>query len=496
MGKQDRKEVDRIDLAKGLPMFSSAKPEALEKEKERLRAVEKKGVLARWKVFFSLSGPGWMQSAMTLGAGSSAASLFAGAFLGYKLLWIQPIAMFFGVIMLSAIAHQTLSTGCRPFDAMKTYIHPAFAWTWAIAAIVTTVVWHIPQYALAAGMTEDIIKVLTGWNPTDAQEKYTLLILGVVILLVSVTITWSYGSQKGGVRIYEKVLKGLVWLVIAAFALVVIDGFMKGKIQFGEVLKGFIPSIPHSDDPVVQKKITTVMMGAFSGAIGVNMTFLFPYTLLARKWGREHRELGKFDLFTGMLIPYSIATCLIIIATGSTLYNTPEMDQIISGGKQLSPILAASMLEQAGINHYIARIVFGFGIVGMVMSTISMQMLVAGFAICEIFKIEPGGWVYRLGCLIPAPAFLGVLFWQKTSYWIAVPTAALCGILLPIAYVGFFLLNNSSRYLGEDKPRGVKAVIWNTGMLVAIVSTTAAAIYYIYVKVLPYISNLGEALKG
>ena len=223
---------------------------------------------------------------------------------------------------------------------------------------------------------------------------------------------------------------------------------------------------------------------------------IFAYTLLARRWGREHRELGKFDLFTGMLIPYSIATCLIVIATGSTLYNTPEMEQIISGSKQLSPMLAASMLEQAGINHYIARIVFGLGILGMVMSTISMQMLVAGFAICELLKIEPGGWTYRLGCLIPTPAFLGVLFWQKTSYWIAVPTAALCGILLPIAYVGFFLLNNSSRYLKEDKPKGARALVWNSGMIVAIGLSSIAAIYYIVNVVIPYCSRLTSVLKG
>ena len=83
MEDHGHQELEGVDLAKGLPMFSSAKPEALAKEKERLRAVEHKGVFARWKVFFSMSGPGWMQSAMTLGAGSSAASLFAGAFLGY-----------------------------------------------------------------------------------------------------------------------------------------------------------------------------------------------------------------------------------------------------------------------------------------------------------------------------------------------------------------------------------------------------------------------------
>ena len=113
-----------------------------------------------------------------------------------------------------------------------------------------------------------------------------------------------------------------------------------------------------------------------------------------------------------------------------------------------------------------------------------------------MFKIEPGGWGYRLGCLIPTPAFLGVLFWQKMGYWIAIPTAALCGILLPIAYVGFFLLNNSKRYLKEDRPTGVKAFVWNTGMLIAIGLSSVAAIYYIVTVVVPYCSKLSGVLKG
>ena len=197
-----------------------------------------------------------------------------------------------------------------------------------------------------------------------------------------------------------------------------------------------------------------------------------------------------------MLIPYSIATGLIIVATGSTLYNTPEIDLMIAEGRPLTPILAASMLEQAGINHYVARIVFGMGILGMVMTTISMQMLVAGFAVCEMFKVEPGGRLYRLACLIPTPAFLGVLFWQHMSYWIAIPTAAISGILLPIAYIGFFLLNNNKRYLGEDTPRGSKAVLWNIGMLMAIVLTLTGGIYYIITVVIPYCQRLAESLRG
>jgi len=475
--------LEGTDLAKGLPMFAGTDPQALEKEKALLRNVQSKGWLTRWRTYLGLTGPGWLQSAMTLGAGSSAASLFAGAIFGYQLLWVQPLAMLLGVIMLSAMVHQTLSTGCRPFDAMRHHIHPGLAWAWAIAALASTVIWHIPQYALAAGMTEDMIKAVTGVQYGHTTQQFVLLALGAVFLAVSIVVTWSYGSGHRGVRIYEKVLKGFVWLIIVAFALLVIDRTRAGAIDWPRVLRGFIPRWPTIEHAGQEKYSASVIMGAFAGAVGINMTFLFPYTLLARGWGREHRGLGKFDLATGMLIPYSLATGLIIIATGATLYGTDAMHTILENGR-LSPTAAASMFQEAGVPLLISRIVFGLGILGMVLSSITMQMLVAGFAVCEMFGIEPGGRLYKWACLIPAPAFLGVLFWQKLSFWIAIPTSAICGVMLPIAYVAFFLLNNSRRYLGNDRPRGAKGWAWNAAMLVAIATSITVAVRYSAPKLL------------
>ena len=52
--------------------------------------------------------------------------------------------------------------------------------------------------------------------------------------------------------------------------------------------------------------------------------------------------------------------------------------------------------------------------------------------------------------------------------------------MLPIAYVGFFILNNSSNYLGANKPSGAKAVVWNIAMLIAIMISVASICYYLY----------------
>jgi len=479
--------AEQQNVVRGMPMFAPADPETLARERAELRELEGKPLGKRIGWYFSKSGPGWMQSAMTLGGGSAMASLFAGAFLQYQLLWVQPLAMILGIIMLSALSHQTLSTNARPFYAMKQFIHPALAWAWAISTLLATIIWHFPQYALAAGMSDDIIKALTGLEIQSQWAQTAMLLgLGLVYFFIAVKIAWNYGSGRRGVKIFENIIKGVIWFIICCFGLVVIiTSFSEDGIDWGKVLAGFIPfsfssgslawNIP-TDPQGVQ-----ILMAAFSAAVGINMTFLFGYTYLAKGWGKEHRGLARFDLLTGMLLPYTLATALMVIAAGTTIYGTGALGE---DATNLSPIQAAKLIEAAGIPPVVSRLIFGLGIIGMALNAIILHMLVAGFAACEIFGIEPGGWKYKLATLVPAPGILGAVLWGKIGAWIAIPTSAVCLVMLPIAYIGFFLLNNSERYLGEDKPRGRKAVLWNTGMLVAIVITVASAIYMV-MKILP-----------
>ncbi|MGI9283803.1 MAG: hypothetical protein ACR2P1_00270, partial [Pseudomonadales bacterium] len=96
-------------------------------ESHALQALAARPVLQRIPTYLSLSGPGWLQGAMTLGGGSAIASLTIGGVYGYELLWVQPVAMLIGCIMLFALSHQTLSTGVKPFAAMRDYVHPTLA---------------------------------------------------------------------------------------------------------------------------------------------------------------------------------------------------------------------------------------------------------------------------------------------------------------------------------------------------------------------------------
>ena len=48
-------------------------------------------------------------------------------------------------------------------------------------------------------------------------------------------------------------------------------------------------------------------------------------------------------------------------------------------------------------------------------------------------------------------------------------------MLLPIAYITFFLMMNSKSLLGDARPRGLARIVWNLLMGVSVVGATAAA---------------------
>lgn len=483
----DQKKVEEM------PMFSPGDPEILAQEQTELKELQNKSRGARVKWYFSKSGPGWMQSAMTLGGGSAMASLYAGAFLQYEILWVMPMAMLIGIIMLSALAYQTLATKTRPFYAMKNFVHPGLAWAWAIFTLLATIIWHFAQYSLAAGMTDDIIKALTGITiESETNQTLLLLCIGFIILYIGTTVTWNYGKGRKGIKIFENFIKSTIWFIIFSFAAVVIISSLSGDgIDWLKVGKGFLPFTVQKGGidwniPTDTRGIS-IFIAAISAAVGINMTFLFGYSFLAKGWGKEHVGLARFDLVTGMFIPYTIATALMVIAAGATIYGSGALAE---GATNLSPIEAAGMLEAAGIPPIFSRLIFGLGIIAMCLNAIILHMLVCGFAACEIFGIKPKGWKYKLATLIPAPGLLGVILWSEWGTWISIPTSAISLIMLPVAYIGFFLLNNSEKYLGRDKPKGKLRFWWNTGMILAILATLASVAYYLVTVVPTYFEKV------
>ncbi len=452
------------EVRRGLNMAHPPDPARLAAERAELTRLEGEPLAARVRYWSKLIGPGYLQSAMTLGGGTAASSLFAGALFGYALLWVAPVAMLLGVVMLSAVSWQTLSTGARPLPAMRKFAGRGFAWGWALGALLSSVVWHFPQYNLAAASLVDV-------GAVAGVEGLSPVAMAFVVLAWAVLLSFLYGRSARLVRVYERVLKYMVWGIVLCFLWVVVQT----HTDWGGVVRGFTAfEIPGERNGI---RGAELVVSGLAAAVGVNMLFLYPYSLLARGWGREHRGVARFDLFAGMLVPYALATSLMVIATANTIHADGTF-----AAKSLPVSTAARVLGD--VIGPSGRVVFDLGLVGMALSSITLHMLTAGFVAMEWFGVPFGGRGYRLATLIPTPGVLGPLLWGNFAVWLAVPTTIVCGLMLPVAYVGFVRLQCSRRYLGDDRPRGVAGVAWVAGMVVATVVLVGFLAWYLVEKVL------------
>jgi len=179
---------------------------------------------------------------------------------------------------------------------------------------------------------------------------------------------------------------------------------------------------------------------------------------------------------------------------GRTKEKTARIDALTQTLPEADKRMAAVLVKRDAFNlanslapltgDWVAHYVFGFGVLGMAVSSIIILMLINGFTVCEMLGRESRGWLYRLGSLMPCIGILGPFIWggEKAQFWLAVPTSIFGMVLLPVAYFAFFLLLNERAVLGEDLPRGGRRVAWNLLMAVAAVFATIGSLWSLWSK--------------
>jgi len=315
----------------------------IEKDRQMILDAEKKGKGATFLAYLRLSGPGWLQSGITLGGGSLSSSLYLGVLVGFSFMWLQPLAMILGIIMLSAIAYVTLSTGQRPLRGINEHVSPVLGWGWLLASMMANLVWSLPQFALGtAALRQNLLPSLIG--PTVMGEIPGKMIAGAIFLIIALAASFTYSAGGRGVKVFEILIKTIVSIIVLSFVGVVVKLSLEGKILWGEILGGLIPDLslfvkptdkimPHIQqvaEPfqafwtnMIVGQQRDVMISAAATAVGINMTFLLPYSMLRKGWDKYFRGLAIFDLSTGLFIPFIIATGCVVIASSSQFHAAP-----------------------------------------------------------------------------------------------------------------------------------------------------------------------------
>ena len=505
-----------------------------QRELQVIESVADKGGITKFFAYARISGPGWLQGAITLGGGSLAGAVYLGIVAGNDLLWVQPLAMICGIIMLAAIAYVTLSTQQRPLQLINQHLHPLLGWSWLVATIMANIVWTMPQFSLGTAAIQQ--------NLLGVEGDQFLWPIIITLFGIGLFVNYLYQAGGGGAKLFDRIIKVMVGLIVFSFFAVVIALFSSGNISFGSILGGFIPdfSLLGSSSPTFAPDIAassdstfwenhiistqkSKIFAAFGTAVGINMTFLLPYTLLKKKWSTKHRGLSITDLSIGLFVPFFLATACVVIASASSFHGKTEdvnpvktystlakIDSVKTLVKDLpngsdeekaiwndtvatAPGLTESDFKLAAMLHsrdagalaitlkpftgeVVGQKVFGVGVLGMAVSTIIILMLINGLAFQQLFEKSLGSKpAYFLGCGISGLA--GCMFpflWQgQSKAALAIPTSVIGGSLIPIAYFTFFLLMNSKKVLGDKRPEGTARIIWNVLMIFA---TTVATV--------------------
>ena len=442
-------------------------------ETERGPHVKGPPFLRRMLGYMKLCGPGYMQSAMTLGASSIASCVLYGALMGYELLWINPIAILSGCFVLAAIAKLVCSTGERPYESFRRRIHPSLAILWGISALVGTMVWHFPQYGLTAN------GVITVGQAFGCEFGSTVgrTMIGACLLSCACRVVWLYQSGSKGVRIFEQATKIMVWGIVFAFAFVALST----GIRLMPFLRGItgVTFVRDLLDGGIDSRAVVPIVGGLAAALGLNMVFLYPYSLLRKGWDKRQQELAYFDLFSGMLVPFVFATTFMIIAVANTLGPAEgTAGRVLSDIRQVIPVLAPSLgkvlgNDQAGV--FLTQLLLGFGMGMIGFTTVVMQMLACGFIGCEMFGLKHEGRAPFLFALLPVAGVYGVMI--KLPWQAAVVGASLNAPLMPIVTLCFMILLNKRSFMGEQTPCGMRRFGWNLVLVLSIVLMTVAAYF-------------------
>jgi hypothetical protein len=179
-----------------------------------------------------------------------------------------------------------------------------------------------------------------------------------------------------------------------------------------------------------------------------------------------------------MFLPFVLVTSLIIIAMANTIYLPASGDAVRT---DLRPVDAARALEPV-MGAYLGRVVFNLGFIAMTCGAISAHMVVCGFTMCEMLKLEYTVKRYRLFTLVPVVGLLGVV--SSTPLWLPVVASAICFTMLPIAYLTFLLMNNRRGYLGAAVGHGWKRALFNLLLAIAVAMSVVGAAIQIKSRVI------------
>ena len=407
-------------------------------------------------------------AAGTMGAGAAASLILAGAWFRYDLLWVIVLIVPLFVISVDSAARiGLLNRDQGMFSLIRQRVHPSVAWL--ILAI------NIPVHLLIAmgqmSVMTSALMSLFGFYPPEPGAAATYAngykIAEVVLSLGAAGgIVWLLAS--GGYQRMQKAMTALMVIMFVSFLIVALRGFQ----QFGDILAGFLPSIP-ADLPVTGqgtvRESSSSIISIVGSALAPAALLGIPYMCADNLSGAPDlkREFRTAVINLGFIFGgYSI---FVIVAGGFALFplaNHAEIDTVHEAGK----VLVNAFPEGLG---FVGPLIFSAGLCMAALTTFVVVVQVMCY-----FWLDMTGQSWRdtvdnkrfkrlIVLWVLAPAVLAP-FWDFPALLKVVLLMGINAIVIPLVMLVVIILVNKREVMGEYRASLGRNIVLAAGLTLSV----------------------------
>lgn len=385
-------------------------------------------------------GPGLIVTVGFIDPGNWAANVSAGAFFGYKLLWMVTLSTIMLIMLQHNAAHLGIVSGLCISEAATKFMPKKtsrFILGTAFLATCATVMAEILGGAIALKM---LFKVP----------------LKIGAILVAGLCFWLIFSNS--YRKIEKIIIGFVSLIGISF----IIELLLVKCDWKMALQGWVL-------PVFPENSILIIVSVLGAVVMPHNLFLHSEVIQSRQWNLEDDSVIEkqlkyefMDTFLSMVIGWAINSAMIILAAATFYVNKVNVTELEQAEVMLKPIvgnLAAFIFAMA--------LLFA-GIASSVTACMASGSIVSGM-FEEPYDIEDNHT--KLGVALSIVLAVLIIFFIGDAFRGLVISQMLLSMQLPITIFSLIYLTSSSKIMGKYKnKKSTNYILLLTGVVVTILN--------------------------
>jgi Mn2+/Fe2+ NRAMP family transporter len=383
-------------------------------------------------------GPGFFAIGYTIGTGSVTSMAKAGSEFGTQLLWVLALSVFFSWVMMEAYGRYAVVTGGTAMHGIRENVK--FGRALAIAIIVGCVIAQWTCLSGIIGLTSNAIyELIHIFFPGTSPSSYWA-VLGIAIVM---TILLYGILLLGEYSIFEKILVIFVTLMGLSF---IVSMFIVLP-EPGEIVSGFIPSIPDVEGG-------KLLVAAFVGTTMAAPVFVTrPLFIQGKGWGKENTREQSRDAIVSAILMFVVSASIIIAATGALYHEGKVIDKVLDMVYTLEPVAGK-----------FAMAIFIVGTLSAGISSIFPILMVAPILIADYRKgvFDTKSAQFKVITAIAALIGLTVPILGSNPIAAQITTQVSGVFVLPLAVAGIALLVNRKE-MGKHRA----GIGLNAGMLAA-----------------------------